>query len=884
MIALLDSLLSRLDGLFRPSDARSARAPAAAPGFGAALAAASANPGRLPSGDGASVALPDAPPEVSLSGERPIHLTSLARADASPTGLEPDASAPTAEAVSAQDLDADTSLAEIASATRPVSAGNPDQTAQPPRGLRLGEQDVRREEGDARDGARAVAEPTDAQPPVERTALLAGPASLPTRADAHLQPGKTSAADELSRRLAPSAEAALAAVPFPRPAGQGGGEARPSSAQTPASAAGPPASVGQTETPGASVSTLASAETASDTPAGAPPTPHADGLPPRADLRGPRPVAVAADSLDAGVPDATQVSSALASRDTSSESSAGRPVASSRAPLAAGSGPAAAAPALTEPATPYRDQSVPTQGQSEPRAFVAESEVAESEVQESTPLERITAAPAASAAPTAAGDRPTSGPPARTSTITASPSLNAERATVEPRASSNAARSAGGRVSVPGAEAFADVASAGDAPLSRPAVAEVSPLASQRPLDAAALAARNSSRGELPSPSSAARGAVAPGASGELAPLDAVRSADASPGIAHSDPARPEPRTAAPRSAAVGPPAGEPSAVDSVRPEASDAALRAMGRGATRTADDDPPATSAGTPAADGSAADVPDGRAAPSRALSIDDAAPLPRADGPASSQPTDRSTAHTAKPPTDPPSAPPTDLRDAPLARADRRAVASDARGGAPHPDLAVRSAATISTPTGTSVSVAPPVDPAVLDAVPTAPEGSPDLAALDAPATPGAAPETSARAAAPAHGPLPARLAAPAWVGRLDAADLDVRVPLGDDGAVRVQTTREGDGLAVTVRFSDPELQALAASHAPRLREVLEAQLDASVRLSLGEADVGADGRGQGQERAARTAPSSRSVGDAAAGAPARPRGAQSHTHHAGHEWIG
>ncbi len=94
-------------------------------------------------------------------------------------------------------------------------------------------------------------------------------------------------------------------------------------------------------------------------------------------------------------------------------------------------------------------------------------------------------------------------------------------------------------------------------------------------------------------------------------------------------------------------------------------------------------------------------------------------------------------------------------------------------------------------------------------------------------------SASRAATAEAPLPARLAAPAWAERLAAAGgQSVQVALGDDGTVRLQATRDGDAMTVRVQFSDPELQALAGTHAGRLREVLDAHFAEPVRLALGE----------------------------------------------------
>jgi hypothetical protein len=105
-----------------------------------------------------------------------------------------------------------------------------------------------------------------------------------------------------------------------------------------------------------------------------------------------------------------------------------------------------------------------------------------------------------------------------------------------------------------------------------------------------------------------------------------------------------------------------------------------------------------------------------------------------------------------------------------------------------------------------------------------------------------------------PLPARLASAAWIEALGtAAGRSVQVALGEDGTVRLRTDRDGDGVAVRLHFSDPELQALAGSHAARLREVLAEHFAEPVRLSLGDPSAnggpasdpsGGDARGSGE----------------------------------------
>ena len=97
-------------------------------------------------------------------------------------------------------------------------------------------------------------------------------------------------------------------------------------------------------------------------------------------------------------------------------------------------------------------------------------------------------------------------------------------------------------------------------------------------------------------------------------------------------------------------------------------------------------------------------------------------------------------------------------------------------------------------------------------------------------------SARPTAP---PLPARLATSIWLERL-AADADrVQVSLGEDGAVRLRTQRQPDGVTVHLQFTDPEMQALASLHADRLREALETHFAEPVRLAL--PDASSDGAG-------------------------------------------
>lgn len=160
------------------------------------------------------------------------------------------------------------------------------------------------------------------------------------------------------------------------------------------------------------------------------------------------------------------------------------------------------------------------------------------------------------------------------------------------------------------------------------------------------------------------------------------------------------------------------------------------------------------------------------------------------------------------------------------------------------------------------APAPEAAVPGATPTDPvtaevatiEGAPTLAAEVAS---GSRP-TSASAPASA---IPARLAVPTWLGPLASATAQgVEVALAEgDGNVRLQTERGADGLTVVVRFSDPELGALAGLHLRQITDALEAHFAEPVRLSLDQ--PGADGEGTPSERG-------RPAGPEAEGAPDPP----------------
>ncbi len=61
---------------------------------------------------------------------------------------------------------------------------------------------------------------------------------------------------------------------------------------------------------------------------------------------------------------------------------------------------------------------------------------------------------------------------------------------------------------------------------------------------------------------------------------------------------------------------------------------------------------------------------------------------------------------------------------------------------------------------------------------------------------------------------------------------------DGALVIKARREEGRVAVTFGFSDPDLRALATSHATRLQEILQAQYEAPVDLSFFGGQAGAE----------------------------------------------
>ncbi|MGB3544473.1 hypothetical protein [Rubrivirga sp.] len=182
-------------------------------------------------------------------------------------------------------------------------------------------------------------------------------------------------------------------------------------------------------------------------------------------------------------------------------------------------------------------------------------------------------------------------------------------------------------------------------------------------------------------------------------------------------------------------------------------------------------------------------------------------------------------------------------------------------------------LDTPTVLEVSGSPAVmvEPTPVDASATVAE-SPGQALGS---TFDSAPTTALRPSAP----VPSRLAVSAWLDRIPT-DGQVRVSLGEDGSIHLQTSNDADGTTVSVRFSDPELQALAAAHAPRLRELLESHFEGAVRLSLDSS--GADANTEGQTRdGSPDRPSRPDSGLVTTTDSPRPRPAVAQN---GREWIG
>jgi hypothetical protein len=165
---------------------------------------------------------------------------------------------------------------------------------------------------------------------------------------------------------------------------------------------------------------------------------------------------------------------------------------------------------------------------------------------------------------------------------------------------------------------------------------------------------------------------------------------------------------------------------------------------------------------------------------------------------------------------------------------------------------------------------------------------VAAPDRPAAPASSTSSAPEVRTAAPEPLPARIDPVHWARLLDrvgGARRILEITLDDgDGTLRVQADRGIDGLTVQVRFSDPELHALAGAHASRLQDALSTQLSAPVRLSLADAPS-ADAGGSGQhpsgqpEREGSAQPTNRVPAAGASVEPTERRNALGHR-----EWVG
>ena len=220
-----------------------------------------------------------------------------------------------------------------------------------------------------------------------------------------------------------------------------------------------------------------------------------------------------------------------------------------------------------------------------------------------------------------------------------------------------------------------------------------------------------------------------------------------------------------------------------------------------------------------------------------------------------------------------PPADVR--PEQRVDRP-VPTAAPSISPTAAVAVSVAAAEAVAQGAGDEPPPDGSEAVgLDAT----EGAPSLARAPEATGPGRA-----------EAPMPARLAAPAWLNALATAGnrRSVRVDLADGGSVRLRTEQEGDAVNVRVQFSDPELQALAGAHAGRLRDLLEAHFAEPVRLHLADGQAqaggpGADGSPGHDDRPGTGRPAGRSAPRAASDAVA-PSTPDARPAAGRREWIG
>ena len=102
---------------------------------------------------------------------------------------------------------------------------------------------------------------------------------------------------------------------------------------------------------------------------------------------------------------------------------------------------------------------------------------------------------------------------------------------------------------------------------------------------------------------------------------------------------------------------------------------------------------------------------------------------------------------------------------------------------------------------------------------------------------------------------------------------------DGTVIIKARREEGRVAVAVGFSDPELRALASTHADRLQEALQAEYDTAVDFSLFSDNTGDSGEQQ-QSQGTTTdaqADADADTHDGQAAGRLLPAGTQ-------HEWVG
>ena len=106
---------------------------------------------------------------------------------------------------------------------------------------------------------------------------------------------------------------------------------------------------------------------------------------------------------------------------------------------------------------------------------------------------------------------------------------------------------------------------------------------------------------------------------------------------------------------------------------------------------------------------------------------------------------------------------------------------------------------------------------------------------------------------------------------------------DGTVTIKARREEGRVAVAVGFSDPELRALASSHADRLQEALQAEYETAVDFSL-FSDNADDSGARQQSDGARAAVGPAAGVDADADTHDSPAARRSLPAGAQHEWVG